>query len=219
MLVPSPAFRSMSLGIMLAVIFVLAATLTLLPAVLAKLGPRVDRLALRGRTPASTAPRGSPPGASGSGGARCAYGADRVLALLVALAIPVLAAADRRCRRSRSCRPATVLPHRLPAGRRRRSVPGAPGRCRSSRRPAAGRPRDRGRQGRPRHRAGHAAADRRGRLCADRRRCPKLDPSIAADRPDDRPAPRRAAVGLAGRRRGGREPRPPDAAERPRRRS
>jgi RND superfamily putative drug exporter len=46
MLVPSPAFRSMSLGIMLAVIFVLAATLTLLPAVLAKLGPRVDKLAL-----------------------------------------------------------------------------------------------------------------------------------------------------------------------------
>jgi putative drug exporter of the RND superfamily len=46
MIVPSPAFRSMSLGIMLAVIFVLAATLTLLPAVLAKLGPRVDKLAL-----------------------------------------------------------------------------------------------------------------------------------------------------------------------------
>jgi RND superfamily putative drug exporter len=46
MLVPSPAFRSMSLGIMLAVIFVLAASLTLLPAVLATLGPRVDRLAL-----------------------------------------------------------------------------------------------------------------------------------------------------------------------------
>jgi RND superfamily putative drug exporter len=46
MLVPSPAFRSMSLGIMLAVIFVLAATLTLLPAVLAKLGPRLEKLAL-----------------------------------------------------------------------------------------------------------------------------------------------------------------------------
>jgi len=46
MLVPSPAFRSMSLGIMLAVIFVLAATLTLLPAVLAKLGPKVDNIAL-----------------------------------------------------------------------------------------------------------------------------------------------------------------------------
>ena len=46
MLVPSPAFRSMSLGIMLAVIFVLAATLTLLPAVLAKLGPNLDNLSL-----------------------------------------------------------------------------------------------------------------------------------------------------------------------------
>ena len=47
MLVPSPAFRSVALGIMLSVVFVLAATLTLLPAVLAKLGPRVDRFALR----------------------------------------------------------------------------------------------------------------------------------------------------------------------------
>ncbi len=46
MLVPSPAFRSMALGIMISVIFVLAATLTLLPAVLGKLGPRVDKLAL-----------------------------------------------------------------------------------------------------------------------------------------------------------------------------
>jgi putative drug exporter of the RND superfamily len=46
MLVPSPAFRSMALGIMLSVVFVLAATLTLLPAVLAKLGPKVDALAL-----------------------------------------------------------------------------------------------------------------------------------------------------------------------------
>ncbi len=46
MLVPSPAFRSVSLGIMLAVIFVLAATLTLLPAVLAKLGPKLEKLSL-----------------------------------------------------------------------------------------------------------------------------------------------------------------------------
>jgi RND superfamily putative drug exporter len=46
MLVPSPAFRSMALGIMVSVLFVLGATLTLLPAVLAWLGPRVDRLAL-----------------------------------------------------------------------------------------------------------------------------------------------------------------------------
>ena len=46
MLVPSPAFRSIALGIMLSVVFVLAATLTLLPAVLAQLGPRVDALPL-----------------------------------------------------------------------------------------------------------------------------------------------------------------------------
>ena len=46
MLVPSPAFRSMSLGIMFAVIFVLAATLTLLPAVLARIGPKVDNVSL-----------------------------------------------------------------------------------------------------------------------------------------------------------------------------
>ena len=47
MLVPSPAFRSMALGIMVSVVFVLLASLTLLPAVLGKLGPRVDRLALK----------------------------------------------------------------------------------------------------------------------------------------------------------------------------
>ncbi|NNN10205.1 MAG: MMPL family transporter [Acidimicrobiaceae bacterium] len=46
MVVPSPAFRSMAGGIMLAVAFVLAASLTLLPAVLGHLGDRVDALAL-----------------------------------------------------------------------------------------------------------------------------------------------------------------------------
>ncbi|MGZ4348425.1 MAG: MMPL family transporter, partial [Gaiellaceae bacterium] len=46
MLVPSPAFRSMALGIMVAVAFILAATLTLLPAVLGALGAKVDNLAL-----------------------------------------------------------------------------------------------------------------------------------------------------------------------------
>jgi putative drug exporter of the RND superfamily len=89
MLVPSPAFRSMSLGIMLAVIFVLAATLTLLPAVLAKLGPRVDRLALPW---VQSGEHRSP---------RFAAWAERLwrrplpygiaaLALLLALAVPVL---------------------------------------------------------------------------------------------------------------------------------
>ena len=47
MLVPSPAFRSMALGIMIAVVFILLATLTLLPAVLARLGSRVDKLGLK----------------------------------------------------------------------------------------------------------------------------------------------------------------------------
>jgi putative drug exporter of the RND superfamily len=46
LLVPSPAFRSVALGIMISVVFVLAATLTLLPAVLVRLGPRIDSLAL-----------------------------------------------------------------------------------------------------------------------------------------------------------------------------
>ena len=47
LLVPSPAFRSMAVGIMLAVTFVLAAALTLLPAMLAKLGSKVNRLSPR----------------------------------------------------------------------------------------------------------------------------------------------------------------------------
>ena len=90
MLVPSPAFRSMALGIMLAVIFVLAATLTLLPAVLAKLGPKVDSArAAAGCTPASTARRASPAGASGSGATPTPSAPPRSL-ILVALALPVL---------------------------------------------------------------------------------------------------------------------------------
>ena len=53
LLVPSPAFRSTALGIMLSVAFVLAATLTLLPAVLARLGHRVDALPLGRRRAAA----------------------------------------------------------------------------------------------------------------------------------------------------------------------
>ena len=89
MLVPSPAFRSMSLGIMLSVVFVLAATLTLLPAVLAKLGPKVDRLSLRWiHSGEHRSPRFA------RWGERLwrrplAYGAV-ALALLVGLSLPVL---------------------------------------------------------------------------------------------------------------------------------
>ncbi|WP_240945691.1 MMPL family transporter [Rhodococcus sp. HNM0569] len=46
LLVPAPAVRTMAVGIMLAVVFVLAATLTLLPAVLGKLGRKVNAAAL-----------------------------------------------------------------------------------------------------------------------------------------------------------------------------
>jgi len=74
---------------MLSVVFVLAAALTLLPAVLAKLGPRVDRFALGSAR--TRAPHASP---------RSAAWAERLwrrplpyglaaLALLVALALPV----------------------------------------------------------------------------------------------------------------------------------
>jgi RND superfamily putative drug exporter len=49
LLVPSPAFRGTALGIMLAVAAVLAATLTLLPAVLGRLGTRINAGRLIGR--------------------------------------------------------------------------------------------------------------------------------------------------------------------------
>jgi RND superfamily putative drug exporter len=65
LLVPSPAFRSMALGIMLSVVAVLAATLTLLPAVLGRLGHRID--AGRIRPPVRRGRRG-----------RCVERVDRV---------------------------------------------------------------------------------------------------------------------------------------------
>ena len=43
LIVPSPAFRSMAFGIMLSVLAVLAATLTLLPAILGKLGTNINK--------------------------------------------------------------------------------------------------------------------------------------------------------------------------------
>jgi RND superfamily putative drug exporter len=47
LIAPSPAFRSMAFGIMLSVIAVLAATLTLLPAVLGKLGTNINKGKIR----------------------------------------------------------------------------------------------------------------------------------------------------------------------------
>ena len=90
LLVPSPAFRSMAIGVMLAVAFVLAASLTLLPAVLGKLGPRVNRFGLPWvRTGEHRSPRFA------AWGERIwrrpvAYGLP-ALAILLALCVPVLA--------------------------------------------------------------------------------------------------------------------------------
>ncbi|WP_034260978.1 MMPL family transporter [Actinospica robiniae] len=94
MLVPVPAFRSMSAGIMLAVAFVLAATLTLLPAVLGKLGRRVDA----GRLPWT---KKNTEGAAGDGSRVFASWGERLwrnplryglpaLVILLALASPLL---------------------------------------------------------------------------------------------------------------------------------
>ena len=141
MLVPSPAFRSMSLGIMLAVIFVLAATLTLLPAVLAKLGPRVDKLALPWAH--SGEHRSARFAAWGERLWRrpVAYGAI-ALAILVGAGDPGHAAEDRDA--VDQGRPdLRHLTDRLPAGAGRVRARRRPARCRSSR-PAAER-----RAGRP----------------------------------------------------------------------
>ena len=89
LLVPSPAFRSTALGIMLSVAFVLAATLTLLPAVLAKLGPRIDALSLgRARSTADRSPRSARWGARLWRQAHLFGPAAAVV--LVVLALPVL---------------------------------------------------------------------------------------------------------------------------------
>ena len=139
MLVPSPAFRSMSLGIMFAVIFVLAATLTLLPALLARLGPRVDKLAL-------------PWAHSGEHhSARFQAWGERLwrqpiryglvaLAILVGLALPVTQL--KTAMPSIKVVPQPIRPGSATSRRRRRSVPERRVRCRSSpRRPRAPQPR------------------------------------------------------------------------------
>lgn len=46
LLIPSPPFQTTAIGMALAVVFVLGASLTLLPALLARLGERIDRVAL-----------------------------------------------------------------------------------------------------------------------------------------------------------------------------
>ena len=217
MLVPSPAFRSMALGIMLSVVFVLAATLTLLPAVLGKLGPRVDRLAL-------------PWVHSGE------HRSPRFAALgRAALAPPARSTAPpplALLRRARAAGPRPEDRHAVDQGRARRSDTSRRATSRSSRPSAPGAPGAlqivgpggatptgrRGRRGRPGHRPGDAGAAGRRRARADPGD-PGRRPVEPGRRRDDRPAARGAARRRAGRRRGRREPRPRAGARRRRRRS
>ena len=165
MLVPSPAFRSTSLGIIVSVLFVLAATLTLLPAVLAKLGPRVDRLSLPWvHSGEHRSPRFARWGEL-LWRRPYVFGGFAVVVLL-ALALPVLSTAHR-----------DALDQ---GGAARRSVPAGlradPGGLRAGRagrppdrRPGLGAPRGRDRgAGRPGHRPVPAAPAGRRRPGADR---------------------------------------------------
>ncbi len=186
MLVPSPAFRSMALGIMLAVVFILAATLTLLPAVLAKLGPRVDKAraavgALR-RAPLAALRRVGRAAVAATGRASARSPSSRCSAL----AIPVL---DLK----------TGMPSIkvVPGGDSSRTGyeqvqaafgSGAPGALQIVAPAATNAWRGRRRADRrPRDRAGHAAVARRAAAGADLRR------SRAATRRASRSAPRSTA--------------------------
>ena len=206
MLVPSPAFRSMSLGIMLAVIFVLAATLTLLPAVLTSSARKSTASRFRGRTQASTARHGSPPGASDSGASRFAT-----------------ACRARDPRRPRDPRHAAedrdavdqgrprrrLVPDRLLRRCRPRSAPGRQARFRSSH-PADAATVTRIATNDPGIARTDAHPDRSNGLRADHRD-PRTGPIKPRRRPDDRPPTRRAPAGIAHWRRRRREPRSPSA--------
>ena len=178
MLVPSPAFRSTSLGIMLSVVFVLAAALTLLPAVLAKLGPRVDRFALPWVRPGEhRSPR------SAAWGERLwrqprRYGLA-ALALLVVLALPVFSL--------KTAMPSIKV---VPAGDNSRKGydavqqgvrPGFDGSAPDRRSEGRGRAGCSGGAARSGHRACVAAAIGRGRHGA-RAGDPATDPSASGDR-------------------------------------
>ena len=109
---------------MVSVVFVLAAALTLLPAVLAGSDRASTGSRCPGCTPASTAPRASPPGPSASGAARCFRWGGAAVAARARR--PARWACAPACPRSRSSRQATP---RASATRRWQAAfgPGAPG--------------------------------------------------------------------------------------------
>ena len=199
-LVPVPAFRSVPLGIALAVTMVLAASLTLLPAALSRLGHRVNggRVRMRGaidhrserfaawgagcgRGHSRTAPRPGDPAAPRRPGARVAdRDADRRRAPGRCGLAPGSDAAGARVRRRRA--------ERAP-GRGRASGTRRPhGRCSSV---TAASPRSRPRSARTAVCCSPPSRSRSGRT-----------------ERDDRSRPRRAARRRAARRRRRRDPRP-----------
>ena len=215
MLVPSPAFRSMALGIMVAVVFVLLATMTLLPAVLAKLGPRVDRLAVKWvhsgehRSPVFAA------WAERLWRRPLLYG-TAALAILVALALPVLGLKTgmpsiKVVPKSDTSRQGyDLVQSAFGPGRTRRAADRRPGPRDGARR--------RDREGRSRDREGDADAVGVGWHAAAAGRAERR-PVEHRGRRDDRPPPRAAADRRPRRRRDRREPRSRADARRRRRRS
>ena len=189
-----PAFRSMALGIMLSVVLVLPAALTLLPAVLAKLGPRVDALALAGAHGRALLRPLSPVGASVSAPSAL-YGAAATL-VLVLLALPALGLEDGDAV-DQGRPPRRRLTRRLrtgPAGVRRRQSRRASARRSTRRRRGGGR----GRGPRRRHRPSLAAPAGSGGQRSPRRSRRKIRQTLRRGR-DDRPPPRHAAgVGHVG---------------------
>ena len=112
MLVPVPTFRSVPLGIVLAVLSVLAATLTLLPAALSAIGHRVNRgrIGLRGATDLGA--RASGPGVAACGHGRFRTASPRSRSCCCSRRPP--SGCGPGCRRSASCR---TMPTRARATR------------------------------------------------------------------------------------------------------
>ena len=166
MLVPVPTFRSVPLGIVLAVLSVLAATLTLLPAALSALGHRINggriRLRSAGRPSQRALRRLGPPPVGATAALRRRRGRDPV-ASRRARARTADGDADDRCRAAR---------RRLTRGSRARGA-GVRGGCAEPAPGGGGRARPGACHGRPGARSGdrggHARAASR-RPCAPHRR-------------------------------------------------
>ena len=209
MLVPSPAFRSMALGIMISVVFILAATLTLLPAVLGALGSKVDNLSLKWvhsgehRSPAFAR------WAERVWAKPLLYGIPALLVLL-ALAAPVLGL--------KTGMPSIKVVPTSDSSRigytqvQAAFGPGAPGALQLVAPASRGRGARTRRQARRRHRQRHADPDLERRPLRAGAGDPAPEPLRPRRRPHHRPPAHHPPSRGARRRRRGREPRPRDVA-------